>query len=163
MKKITLRTKANPNRQGERGATLAFTLMILMILILIGLAALMTSSLDLRITGNEQLQKQAFYRAEGGLSFALVSVNYNDINAGSPQKTVEYKADGTNKAATITVNFPVTLPGGQQNPTAPPPNALSSMTRYSAYHYGLSSVGDAEGQAQSQVDLRGYLLGYTPQ
>jgi len=155
--------KTGDHRRGERGATLPFTLMILVILVLIGFAALMTSSLDLKISGNEQLQKQAFYRAEAGLNFAQVSVTYGEVNEGTPNKTVEYKPDGKTKAAVVTVNFPTTLPGNRQNPTVPPANAQSSLQSYSAYHYTLTSTGDAEGQAQAQVELRGYMFGFKPE
>lgn len=152
---------AGDHRPGQRGATLPFTLMILMILVLIGFAALMTSSLDLKISGNEQLQKQAFYRAEAGLNFAQVSVSYSEVNEGTPNKTIEYRPDGK-RAALITVNFPATLPGNRQNPTVPPISAQSSLQNYSAYHYVITSTGEAEGQAQAQVDLRGFMLGLKP-
>ncbi len=150
---------AGDHRPGERGATLPFTLMILMILILIGFAALMTSSLDLKISGNEQLQKQAFYRAEAGLNFAQVSFSYSEVNEGTPNKTIEYRPDGK-KAAVVTVNFPATLPGNRQNPTVPHIGAQSSLQYYSFYHYVLTSTGEAEGQAQAQVDLRGFMPGF---
>jgi Tfp pilus assembly protein PilX len=163
MNKILHWTKVNHPFRGERGATLAFTLMILVILVLIGFAALMTSSLDLKISGNEQVQKQAFYRAEAGLNYTQVSVDYGTINAGSPTKTVAYKLDDGTTAADVTVNFPPTVPVSIQNPTVPPPNALSSLQRYSAYHYTLTSTGKMDTQAQSLVELRGYVLGYVPE
>ncbi len=161
METIFTRMKTRNDRRGERGATLAFTLMILMILVLIGLAALMTSSLDLKISGNERVQKQAFYRAEAGINFAQMQVIYSQLNAGTRTQELTYAPTGTTEAA-VTVQFPSTIPGGIQNPTALPPGQLSSMQYYSAYHYVITSNGQAAGQAQALLELRGFTEGFIP-
>jgi hypothetical protein len=57
-----LRTKASD----ESGAAMAIALMFLVILSLLGSSALMTSTTELSISGNQKQHKMAFYEADGG-------------------------------------------------------------------------------------------------
>jgi len=49
----------------EQGFVLVASLMMLMILLVIGIAATNTTTIELQISGNDKLAKQTFYKAEG--------------------------------------------------------------------------------------------------
>jgi hypothetical protein len=55
---------------GEGGAVLSFVLMILVILAVLGTAAIMTSTTEVEIAGNEKQAQMAFYGADGGADIA---------------------------------------------------------------------------------------------
>ncbi|MFH0926704.1 MAG: pilus assembly PilX N-terminal domain-containing protein [bacterium] len=55
----------------EQGGILAITLVIMVLLTILGFAALNTSSLDIQIAGNEVNRTREFYQAEAGVSAVL--------------------------------------------------------------------------------------------
>ena len=55
----------------EKGAVLVIALMLLAVLTVLGVAALNTTTTEIRISGNEKVYKQAFYTAEAGIAYAL--------------------------------------------------------------------------------------------
>jgi len=54
------------NQDGEKGAVLLVTMMILLILTLLGVAAISTTTSEIRIAGNAKFQNMVFYGADGG-------------------------------------------------------------------------------------------------
>ena len=70
--------------ESEKGFVLVTALMILVILTLLGLATIMTSSVELKIAGNDRLHKQTFYQADGGTETGMVLAYENAlcINGG---------------------------------------------------------------------------------
>ena len=55
----------------EKGAVLVIALMLLAVLPVLGVAALNTTTTEIRISGNEKVYKQAFYSAEAGIAYAV--------------------------------------------------------------------------------------------
>jgi hypothetical protein len=51
----------------ERGAALIFALGIMVILTIIGASALMTSTVDIKVSGTTKVVREAFYLADGGI------------------------------------------------------------------------------------------------
>ncbi|HUK55794.1 MAG TPA: PilX N-terminal domain-containing pilus assembly protein [Nitrospiria bacterium] len=54
------------NDDGQKGAILMVTMMILLVLTVMGIAAISTTTSELRITGNANVQNMVFYGADGG-------------------------------------------------------------------------------------------------
>ncbi len=134
--------------RGERGTTLIVTLAIMVILVLIGIAALTTSSIDLRITGNERVQKQAFNWAEAGLDFgrACPPESWVTIHSkGTPSKR-DYRPTGQQYEVTVTFEEEINMPRGGR-----------SGQGLSAYLFRINSTGFGGNQAQSQMEMRGWV------
>ena len=55
----------------EQGFVLIVSLLILMVLMIIGIAATNTTTIELQISGNDKLAKQVFYQAEGAVAEAF--------------------------------------------------------------------------------------------
>lgn len=54
----------------ERGAALMFALGIMVILAVIGASALMTSTVDIKVSGTTKVVREAFYLADGGIEMS---------------------------------------------------------------------------------------------
>jgi Tfp pilus assembly protein PilX len=134
--------------RGERGTTLIVTLAIMVILVLIGIAALTTSSIDLRIAGNERVQKQAFNWAEAGLDFGQASppdswVTIYNKGTGS---TKDYRQDKKQYEVTVTYEYDISMPRGAK-----------SGQNLRAYVFRINSNGYGGNLAQSQIEMRGWV------
>ncbi|MBU1564061.1 MAG: pilus assembly PilX N-terminal domain-containing protein [Proteobacteria bacterium] len=57
--------------KNDKGAVLVIALMLLAIMTLLGVAALNTTTTEIKISGNDKVYKQAFYNAEAGISYAV--------------------------------------------------------------------------------------------
>jgi len=80
--------------QNEQGSVTVIALMILVVLTLLGITITRTSTIDVRIAGNEIFYKQDFYVAEGGIHREAAEVgsgNYPvmNINATVPDKLAD--------------------------------------------------------------------------
>lgn len=56
--------------EGERGVALVIALMVMVVLAMLGAAAIMTSTIEVEIAGNEKLYQTAFYAADAGVRLA---------------------------------------------------------------------------------------------
>jgi hypothetical protein len=52
--------------RNQRGNALVFALLMLVVLTLLGIAALTTTTVELQIAGNDKVTKRSFYAADGG-------------------------------------------------------------------------------------------------
>jgi len=59
------------NINNEQGFVLIVSLLMLMVLMVIGIAASNTTTIELGISGNDKLSKQVFYQAEGAVAEAF--------------------------------------------------------------------------------------------
>jgi type IV pilus assembly protein PilX len=60
--------------KNEKGSVLVISMLILVLLTLIGTAAITTSTIETEIAGNERFQKRTFYAAEAGLGHAMATL-----------------------------------------------------------------------------------------
>lgn len=111
----------------NRGAVLVIALMLLAVLTILGIAALNTTTTEIRISGNEKVYKEAFYNAEAGIAYSVQSgvaffpsaptgvVNNiatpADLAAASPGTTLTYIDRGGNPRR-VEVRSTATTPGG---------------------------------------------------
>ena len=61
----------------ENGFALVIAMMIMIILTMLGIFATNTSIMELQISGNDRLAKEAFYRADGGTEAGIVLTEEN--------------------------------------------------------------------------------------
>lgn len=91
----------------ERGFVLVVTLLMLLILVIIGVAALNTSNIDLNIAGNQRVHKQTFYHADAGTEIAARVIEENISCPEGFTATIDTTLDGNNDAVTL-ANITVT-------------------------------------------------------
>jgi hypothetical protein len=69
-------------RSNEKGSTLIYSVLILLLLTVIGIAATNTSTLEILISGNDKLHKMAFHESDGGTEVGIELVEQNIYMAG---------------------------------------------------------------------------------
>lgn len=69
-------------RNNEKGSTLLLSVLILLLLSVIGIAATNTSTIEILISGNDKAHKMAFHQADGGTEVGIELVEQNISAAG---------------------------------------------------------------------------------
>ncbi|WP_172838881.1 PilX N-terminal domain-containing pilus assembly protein [Solemya velesiana gill symbiont] len=98
-------------KSGQAGAALITALLILLIMTLIGLSALQTSMLDMRVSGSLKEKVTSFHLAESGLSWFENEISNQGVaNIFAPDAVTSYDIDsefGITSTTTGTVSFTV--------------------------------------------------------
>ncbi len=135
--------------QSEQGSITVIALMILVVLTLLGITISRTSTIDVRIAGNEIPYKQDFYVSEGGIHREAAEVgagNYpvTDINADVPDKLADQ--DGQANGNPLPNPVPHSVAGRSYNFTLDykgyflPPQGYS-VVHFSRYDYFVDVTG----------------------
>ena len=66
----------------EKGSTLIISVLVLLLLTVIGIAATNTSTIEILISGNDKLHKMAFHQADGGAEVGIELVEQNINRSG---------------------------------------------------------------------------------
>jgi hypothetical protein len=69
-------------RSNEKGSTLLLSVLILLLLTIIGIAATNTSTIEILISGNDKFHKMAFHQADGGTEVGIGLVEQSWASAG---------------------------------------------------------------------------------
>jgi len=69
-------------RSNEKGSTLVLSILILLLLTVIGIAATNTSIIEILISGNDKVHKMTFHQADGGTEVGIELVEQNISLAG---------------------------------------------------------------------------------
>jgi hypothetical protein len=144
-------------KKGENGSTLAITMLVMLVMCLIGAAALMTSSIDLKISGNAQVAKKVFYIADAAVNYVRVKPPISSWFA-----IIAGKANFSKDSASgISGDYSGTI--GYQKMTNPPAGTGTGVRAGRGYHYLINCTGSGEYQARAQVEMQGYVIGLGPQ
>ena len=84
----------------EEGSVIVFTLMILTLLTIVGLAAIYTANTEVEIAGADYIYQRNFYLAEGAAMEAVDWLDNNTVTASSGPSWIELTSGSLN-AATI--------------------------------------------------------------
>lgn len=127
----------------QRGMALVMALVMLMILTILGLAAMSTSSLEEKMSGNIQESTRAFEAAESGINSALGTTGLLNPNSTVTQN-YSY-AGGKSGSATVEASFrEYTPPGRSKNPSE-----IYSATNLQEAHFNIKSTGTTQTNAKS--------------
>jgi len=147
--------------QSERGSITVIALMILVVLTLLGITISRTSTIDVRIAGNEIPFKQNFYVAEGGIHRESSEVgrgNFPVLNISTfPVELANQGSAGLPAPAPHLVNgraydFTLDYLGFYL-----PPQGYSVL-HFSRYDYGVESFGEPAA-SRIRVASRYYKIG----
>jgi hypothetical protein len=130
--------RAYPSRKLQAGTVLVMAMVILLILSLIGIAAMNTSSLEERMAGNIQESIQAFQAAESGLN--KVATTSGALNLTS-STTNSFTFGAT--TASVTVSFKEFSP--------PKRGSGYSATSFDVANFDQQSKGTAGGGATAEI------------
>ena len=146
--------------QSEQGSITVIALMILVVLTILGITISRTSTIDVRIAGNEIPFKQNFYVAEGGIHRESSEVgrgNYPVMNINNPIQLANQGSAGLPAPAPHLVNgraYDFTL---DYLGFFLPPQGYS-VVHFSRYDYDVNSFGDPDA-SRIRVASRYFKIG----
>lgn len=85
----------------ERGAALLMTMVMLVILTLIGIAATKTSTFEIKFSGVEKNKKAAFYTAEAGIEHAKKLMDGETFDSGTETWDIEGLGDAVDRDSAV--------------------------------------------------------------
>jgi len=150
--------------QSEQGSITVIALMILVVLTLLGITISRTSTIDVRIAGNEIPFKQNFYVAEGGIHRESSEVgrgNYPVLNINTAAQLADHT--GLSGGGALPLPDPHLVNGRAYHFTLDylgfylPPQGYSVL-HFSRYDYDVESFGEPAG-SRIRVASRYFKIG----
>ena len=135
----------------QRGAALVVGLILLLVLTILAVSGVMTSTLELRMVGNTQLQERAFQSAEVAVEDALAnpvlstSVPFNQATIPNPNLPDD--------------QYSYQLQFVGQTPLGTGTTGYSIGTAFMTYHFQVDATGTAPGNALAQHVQSFYIVG----
>lgn len=143
------RTHPRPARQ--QGAALVIGLILLVVLTILAVSGVFTSTMELRMVGNTQLQERAFQSAEVGIEEALanpsISTSVSEIQAltNNPNSAGDQYAYQLQFVCASQPGLDIT--------------GMSIQAGFTAYHFQVDATGTAPGNAQALHVQDFYVIG----
>lgn len=146
--------------KNEEGSVMVVVIIMMALLLLMGITATNISTVEMQILRNSIIQKQDFYKTEGGLSEVAADVGYSGLSGRScPDNTVRSScsANYTIKDVDTPVILTTAAGSGTANPTAGqienvkdttwPINHEDSETEYAyrVFYKGQGPIPKGEG------------------
>jgi Tfp pilus assembly protein PilX len=147
----------NKTIKNEEGFVLVASLMMLMVLMIIGIAATNTTTLELQISGNDKVQKMDFYAAESGwqrgVQWLEDKVNPPDrvTGAAASETVLSQSEDSALTSRTIPTDLLIENKGNF--------GAAGSGGNYRTFTYQITSTANQE-QVVEVVVQKIFKIGY---
>jgi hypothetical protein len=135
--------KAKNELTSQRGVALVIALLMMVTFTLIGLASILTSTFEIKLSGNKRGSTDAFYSADSGIQIVKSNISNFDL----PGKFVDEKYDPftdpsnpnpTN--ASVTIHHDATQAG-------PPRGVGMSAIHFGFEHYVIESMGQDQSES----------------
>jgi type IV pilus assembly protein PilX len=133
-------------RQG--GAALVIGLILLLVLTILAISGVVTSTLELRMVGNQQQQENAFQAADSAIEIAIATEPYST--------SVTQPGTGTLPNGD-SYEYELRFADESSLPTVPTGFSLGSGLQ--AYHFEVESTGSSTGGASSTHTQGFYVVG----
>lgn len=161
MKTSTARCSRGERAKRERGIVLVAVLLLLLVVTVLGVAGMVTASMELKMAGNAQYQARAFAAAEHAIEQALrvaeLDTRLSAVEPGRPvcaPHCVTPTGDG--------FDFE-TVYDGHAAATAAPDSGHSLGTGLQAHHFAVRGLGSSEHGARSEHTQGFYIVGPSEQ
>ena len=141
----------------EKGSVMVVAILILALLTIIGIAAMSTTNVELKISGNEKSYKMALYAAEAARGYVektpelygpdnMTLVNFPD---NDPSVVVELSPKQSFGGTVEYLGF-----------SAPPRGSGTQVGTFKAYKYKMECKGYGPARAESQIEAGFYRMGF---
>ena len=138
----------------DKGFVLIVSLILLVVLMIIGIAATNTTTIELQIAGNDKAQKQTFYNSDGGSEVAMALLEENITESGFDSAGDYFGVDVSSPAFYMNetmsgADASVTFPSGTTELrffNSPPEFADGSGAQTAAGYEGLGKGGGSAYQ-----------------
>jgi type IV pilus assembly protein PilX len=135
----------------QQGAALVIGLILLLVLTILAVSGVITSTLELRMVGNTQLQERAFQAAEVAIEDALAN---SPLSTSVPViQAITPNPDSPDDEYAFALNFVGAAPLGSGL------TGYSIGTGFTTYHFQVDATGTAPGNALAQHVQSFYIVG----
>lgn len=132
----------------QRGVALVVAVLVMITATFLGIAAVMTSDIEIRISGNQRCSEKAFYAADAGVNRGLVWL----LNLGPipPEKFSlptmdttkhDFDSDTYSRHRIADVNYS----------SLPPPGW--DLTMFEKHYYRIDSLGTGPADAERHIEV----------
>ena len=141
------------NPRDQRGAVLFIAIIMLLILSIIGIYAVGSSTVEIKVSAQKRFYDEAFNAADAGLAFALTTVTFGNIDSVNPAvEDIDTSATGLN-ISSLDVYYLGNSP--------PPVGSGTGLRGFRAHYHRIDSDGnDSGGNASATVQAEGYRIGF---
>ena len=147
--------------KNEDGSVMVVAILILALLTIIGIAAMSTTNVELKISGNEKSYKMALYAAEAARGYVAKTpelygpdnmtlgeeINFPDEN--DPLEVVRLSSKQSFGGTVEYLGF-----------SAPPRGSGTQVGAFKAHKYKMTCEGYGPAKAESQVEAGFYRMGF---
>jgi len=136
-------TRSKKLLNDQSGMALVIALLMMIVLTLIGLASVVSSSFEIRLSGNKRGSTDAFYSSDSGIQVVMANIENFNLSKFSSQNTYDPFMDTSNPNptyATVVISHMTDQHGS-------PRGHGFSATNFEFEHYVINSVG------QDQIEL----------
>lgn len=140
-----------PPGRAQRGAALVIGLILLLVLTILAVSGVVTSTLELRMVGNQQQQERAFQAAEVGIEEAMANPQLSTSTPEIQTVTAVPNSPGDQ------YQYQLTYAG--ESPLGSGLSGYSIGTGLTAYHFTVNSTGTSTGNAESRHVQGFYIIG----
>ena len=141
----------------EKGSVMVVAILILVLLTIIGIAAMSTTNVELKISGNEKSYKMALYAAEAARGYVektpelygpdnMTLVNFPD---NDPSVVVELSPKQSFGGNVEYIGF-----------SPPPRGSGNQVGTFKAHKYKMTCKGYGPAKAESQIEAGFYRMGF---
>jgi hypothetical protein len=133
----------------QRGVALVVAVLVMITATFLGIAAVMTSDIEIRISGNQRCLEKAFYAAEAGVENGLAWLVDRSIT-DPPEKSALPTMAKTAKAidSECYSRYRIT----DLNFSAPPPPGWE-LTLFESHYYRITSLGNGPDNTTKEVEV----------
>jgi hypothetical protein len=155
--------------ENEKGSVMVLALILLVLLTLLGIAALTSSSIDTQIAGNELRHKRAFCAAESATAYVTWSPDLygpDNITAGTPHyfpnNTVPYVGITSGLPTALSMNATQSFNGEVEYDSSllPPRGSGYSAGKYKAHQYRMVCNGYSSKETTKNIVVGFYRIGF---
>ena len=155
--------------ENDKGSVTVLAVVLLMLLTLIGMAALSTSSIETQIAGNEMRSKLAFYAAESATAYVTWSPDLygpDNITAGTshyfPNNTVPYVGITSGLPTALSMNANQSFNGEVEYESllSPPRGSGYSVGKFKAHQYQMVCNGYSSKETTKNIVVGFYRIGF---
>lgn len=141
------------NPRDQRGAVLFIAIIMLLILSIIGIYAVGSSTIEIKVSAQKRFYDEAFNVADAGLEFALTTVTFGNIDSVTPAvQDIDTSATGLS-ISSLDVYYLGNSP--------PPVGSGTGLRGFRAHYHRIDSDGsDPGGNAGATVQAEGYRIGF---
>jgi hypothetical protein len=145
----------------EKGSVIVVAILILALLTIIGIAAMSTTNVELKISANEKSYKMALYAAEAARGYVVKTPELYGPDNMALGQGLNFP-DEHDPLAVVQLSSKQSFNGYVEyiDYSAPPRGSGSEVGTFKAHNYKMTCKGYGPARAESQIEAGFYRIGF---